>query len=134
MLRRLAFICCLWLPLVHLTGCSRGKVPSVLGEPGPVAGTVTLPDGKPLEKGSVAFFPLEPGQGQESFGMVDSNGNFATKVAPGKYRVSIEPEWVREASKPGESPIPEKYRNPDSSQLEFEIPKGGLNSLAIRLD
>jgi len=116
-----------------IVGCGPKRIPSKIGEPAPVSGSVTLPNGQPLPRGSVAFFPVEEGKGQESFAMLDGSGSFTTTVAPGAYKVAIEPEWVRTAGNPGQSPIPAQYRSAATTTLEFEIPTGGKDGLAIAL-
>jgi hypothetical protein len=107
-----------------VAGCDGGPAPSPLGAPVTVKGKVTL-NGAPLTKGTVAFFPVEPGKGDESFGVLGPGGEFTTTVFPGKYRVAVEPDYVRAGTPPKTSNIPAKYQKPGGSGLEIDVPTGG---------
>jgi hypothetical protein len=103
------------------------------------SGTVTY-KGKPLEKGQVQFLPTE---GPAAVGLIE-NGKFilgtnseGNGAPPGKYRVTVF-SYANVQSKFGESTtksvIPNRYTNPDSSGLVVEIPSGGNDAIAIKLE
>jgi hypothetical protein len=107
-----------------------------------VAGVVTL-DGKQLDSGSIVFTPSE-GQGNNAFGAVDASGSYFLKsnrtigLAPGKYKASVA-AYERVEVAPGERSMiepklitPQKYRDINSSGLEFEVVPG-QNSINIEL-
>lgn len=77
-----------------------------------ISGTVTDEStGKPLSSGKVVFIPL---QGWfNKFAVIDSNGNYSTKVLPGKYIISFNSSKY----------IPEFYDNKysifDAAQVEI---------------
>ncbi|HJZ89494.1 MAG TPA: hypothetical protein VKE40_01390 [Gemmataceae bacterium] len=123
---------CLALVLVALVvGCS-STTPSPLGERAIVKGKVTI-DGKPVTSGSVGFFPVDRGQGDEQYGLIDKNGHYTAAVFPGKYRVAIEPEGVRSGSHGKSSGVPTKFQKPDTSGIEVEVPSGGREDLDFPL-
>ncbi|WP_157369172.1 hypothetical protein [Zavarzinella formosa] len=113
-------------------GCGSGGGKSVFGKPVPVKGKVTL-SGHPLARGNVAFVPVVAGKGQESFGTLDSSGEFHTIIFPGKYRVAVEPTWIREEKKPGRTEIPAKYQRAATADLEVDVPDSGKEDIVITL-
>jgi hypothetical protein len=124
--------CCLALALVAVgVGC-QGTTPSPLGERGIVKGKVTF-DNKPVTGGSVGFFPVDRGQGDEQYGFIDKNGQYTAALFPGRYRVAIEPEGVRSGSGSKPTGVPAKFQKPDTSGLEVEVPSGGKDGLDFPL-
>jgi hypothetical protein len=123
---------CLALVLVSLAGGCSASTRSPLGERGIVKGKVTF-DGKPVTSGSVGFFPVERGQGDEQYGFIDKSGQYTASLFPGKYRVAIEPEGVRSGSAGKSSAVPAKFQKPDTSGIEVEVPSGGREALDFPL-
>ena len=113
---------------------------------GRVHGTVTY-KGKPLDHGTVVFFPEKGGSGVPSVGCITANGSFevqtgSRKAAPlGNCIVTV--HCRKEAAVPGprhdrfgpasESLIPEKYSDQARSPLRFEVKAGG-NDFPIVLE
>jgi hypothetical protein len=91
--RRVALLAFLLLP----AGCSDSRLATVTG-------TITV-DGRPLEKGSISFFPAD-GKGPTAGSDVKDGKYTATKVAVGTVKVQI-----RYAKKVGEKPL---YDTPNS--------------------
>jgi hypothetical protein len=124
------------LGLALLTGCSGGHFESS------VSGTVTL-DGKAIGPGFLVFAPIA-GDTNPANGAIQTDGSYELKTAntaglrPGTYKVSVtvldQPDVP-----PGErsyvvakSRIPEKYNDPNSSGLEFDV-ESGSNTIDIPL-
>lgn len=116
-----------------------------------ISGIVEL-DGKPLEGASVAF--VGDGGGALATATTDKLGEFRVKVAPGSNKVSISkvdpnaaaamaeapkaedmlmgtPEQVKKMVQP-KAGVPEKYGNPSTSGLQFDI-SAGMKPLSISL-
>jgi len=106
-----------------------------------VTGTVTY-DGKPLQTGTVGFFPV--GAGPAGYGSIQPDGSFRIRTGqqaglpPGEYRITVQatgpiPEPTPENLEPvPESIIPERYGNQDQSGLTFTV-KPGSNEVPIEL-
>jgi hypothetical protein len=107
----------------------------------PVKGRVVLADGQPLQYGKVTLTPRERGKGQPCAGYLNADGTFdkllthagAFGAAPGKYLMHIEPTNKNDKGffngKPKDMPTaPEKYQDPQTAELTFEI-KAGDNDL-----
>jgi len=106
-----------------------------------VSGTVTY-DGKPLDTGTVGFFPVGPGPA--GYGSIQPDGSFRIRTGqqaglpPGEYRITVQatgpiPEPTPENLEPvPESIIPERYGNPDQSGLTFTV-EPGSNQVPIAL-
>ena len=132
-------------------------LPAILGcgndFPGRVAisGIVEL-DGKPLDGASVAF--IGDGGGALATATTDKLGEFRVKVATGTNKVSVSkvdpnaaaaiadapkaedmlmgtPEQVKKIVQPKPG-VPEKYGNPATSNLQFDI-SAGMKPLSISL-
>lgn len=108
-----------------------------------VSGTITL-DGSPVEPGVVIFSPVASGK-NSSRGKIDSSGRYflVTRhnrgVDSGKYRVSVRVFEKGEAPAPGERApanlpplVPERYLQPATSGLEFEVTPGS-NTIDLEL-
>lgn len=116
-----------------------------------ISGIVEL-DGKPLDGASVAF--IGDGGGALATATTDKLGAFRVKVAPGSNKVSISkvdpnaaaamadapkaedmlmgtPEQVKKMVQP-KAGVPEKYGNPSTSGLQFDI-SAGMKPLSISL-
>jgi len=136
--RTVIFACIALLPLL---GCGEDDG---IGQRYPVSGKVTY-KGEPLKAGNVAFLPDgEGGSGRAASGvikagyytMTTSTSTTGDGVLPGKYKVSINANYtdMSEAVKqnggmyqgsrfagPRIKVIPEKYTNPATSGLTFEV-------------
>lgn len=109
-----------------------GVVPGCGGKPATVSGTVTL-DGKPVERGTVAFTPVEKGmmaQGEiESDGSYTLHTNLDKGLTPGEYTVRVISRQPGESTgggppMPGEYIVPRKYSQASTSGLRFEVTTG----------
>jgi hypothetical protein len=116
--------------LLALAGCGRGYYP--------VHGTVSLEDGKPLDKGMVVF---ESADGtQMARGAIRPDGSYQLSTArpgdgvkPGRYRVLVNPMDLSDV--PDEQkvlPFDVKYTRLATSGLEVEV-KAEDNDLPIKL-
>jgi hypothetical protein len=106
-----------------ISGCSKGPAMTT------VVGTVTI-DGKPLEKGSIAFEPAD-GQGPTT-GATIEGGRYAAKALPGQKMVRITGFEIvgKRPAYPGrpDSPmrdivkdvVPEKYNSNSDLTLTVE--------------
>jgi hypothetical protein len=116
------------LVLCPLVGCQRST--GVL-----VEGTVTY-NGRPVEEGSIAFFPA--GAGGHAQGAVIKLGQFAAMVQPGSKRVEIcgsrpmKPDArYPDLPTPREDFIPAKYNS--ETVLSAKIRANGENRLEFNL-
>jgi hypothetical protein len=125
----LRVLCCvLFFAAMTLAGCSVG------GGTGEVSGSVTV-DGQAVSEGMVTFLDAEnkPHNGSIKDGKYKVND-----VPSGKSKVFISPP-IPIALGPGPAPpapkgpaVPNKYRDPKTSGLEFEVKSGG-NQIDIPL-
>ena len=121
-----------WLiTLIGVVGCAEMSQP--LPQPVEVKGRVILPNGTPVMRGSVAFFPANDGAGAETFTTLTSQGTYVLRVHPGQYRVAIEPEWVRAATPAGSTVIPRLYWTTAKSTLTAEIPRRDAEGVDFQL-
>jgi hypothetical protein len=124
--------------------------------PVPVRGTVTL-DGTPVAGALVLFLP-EGGTGRQASGQTGSDGSFQLTTSSsndgalrGKYKVVVQysegPEappggnvkdvmlGLEKAQKAKRPPpkyvIPERYSNPEKTELRQEVPANGPVTLAL---
>ena len=74
----------LTLPLWPCSFC----VADAAAIPNPRSGGAVTFDGKPLERGTIAFRPSD-GKGPTACGLI-ANGRYSCRLAPGKWRVEIE--------------------------------------------
>ncbi|MBN2295229.1 MAG: hypothetical protein JXM70_22555 [Pirellulales bacterium] len=108
----------------------------------PVSGTVTL-DGKPIPRGTVQFSPdnSKGTRGAPAVGRIDSEGRYTLKTAGedgaivGFHKVRIEArrEPRNEMDTMPPSLVPERYMNPDTSGLTFEVKAGEENKIDLPL-
>lgn len=126
--------------LVALVGCG----PTINLPPlAAVSGTVTL-DGTPLTTGMVQFTPdnSKGTQGAASTGAIGPDGRYTLSVADsasgamvGWHRVSV----VARAAPKDETDtapmllVPERYINPATSGLSFEVKAGEANVIDLKL-
>ncbi|MDR1958014.1 MAG: hypothetical protein LBQ54_03050 [Planctomycetaceae bacterium] len=125
---RIELFCLLLLTLICL-GCS-DKVK--------ISGTVTFPDGKPVDFGSVCF----DGNGKTFYGYLNQKGYYSPGevkdgdgVPYGTYKVWLSGTVLSEEilDKEGESTgyskdtfrVAEKYTLPNTTDLTFEVKRGG---------
>jgi len=107
----------------------------------PAGGTVTF-KGSPLEVGTVGFLPEK---GRSASGTV-KDGRFVLSTygendgaIPGKHKVTVVATKQKAGSgKRGDEGatvflIPQKYSDPDTSELEVEVPPSGSGDLKIEL-
>ena len=104
-----------------------------------VSGKVTLDD-RPLALATVTFHP-EDGKGKPGKARTDADGSYVVKdgLAPGKYKVTISLELKglrkgedvidpgfdpKDLKRPKVNPVPPKYGDPKTTDLEVEIKKG----------
>ena len=125
------------LVLFTLTGCGPGK--------GDVTGKVTYQD-KPIIFGSVQFIDRS---GQPQVAKIGEDGSYSLQdLIAGDNRVLVHspnPKEVVRRNKMGEPveapavdpkrwfPIPEKYGDPQKSDLTFPIQSGKMNTINIDL-
>ena len=101
------------------------------------SGTVTY-SGKPVEEGSIGFFPLAGGGRSE--GAVITAGRYNARVQPGRHRVEIRGSRPLAEKATGASDMPGGIREDyipkqfnDASKLEAEIPAAGPHTLPFDL-
>jgi hypothetical protein len=128
---------CILLSLVLLAGC--GGNPARL-ETAPVEGTVTL-DGQPVTEGVVIFTPE---RGRAGKGQIQPDGSFTVSTygsgdgaVVGHHQVAVvamrggeemledvvDVEWI----------VPERYANPNTSGIEFDVEPDKTNTAPIDL-
>lgn len=115
---------------VTLAGCD--GVQSPLPRPVEVKGRVTVRNAA-LSKGCVAFYPAHGNDGIENFVAVQPTGEFALRLVPGEYKVAIEPDWIRTATKPGSTSIPKKFWDANGSGLTVTV-KAGTEDVLLQLN
>jgi hypothetical protein len=108
---------------------------------GTVEGTVSL-DEKPLDGGSVNFYPAE--SGALSYSNIGTDGSYQIRTAsrqgvlPGKYVATV--SWRSGPPSPGMTlrqiqaleKVPLRYCDKETSDLHFEV-KPGRNSIDLKL-
>ena len=121
----------LGLPLLLLAGCGKSFEAAV-------DGVVTL-DGKPLDTGTVAFYPLQGGPAAYSRIQPDGRYSIVTGrrggLPVGEYAVTVvatAPPPNPKLEVPGKLITPPRYGQPDRSGLRFTV-KPGHNSIDLAL-
>jgi hypothetical protein len=120
------------------TGCESGTAPLA-----PVSGKV-LYQNQPLPRGTIVFVPdADRGNnGPLAQGSIQAGGNYAVQTegkpgaAPGWYRVTVIAVEAPAGFYPGRSPrslVPEKYRDPQLSDLACEVKAGQENGINFNL-
>lgn len=138
------------LSVVLCCGCARDaddKWKSGRPKTVPARGTISLA-GKPLGRAQIVLVPATGEHGGS--GLSSENGSFSLAsfppddgVVPGSYRVMIvksempqnpDPDGP-ESTEPryAKSLIPEKYTNPDTSELVVDIPDSGDVNIQLKL-
>ncbi|MCA9126145.1 MAG: hypothetical protein KDB22_03630 [Planctomycetales bacterium] len=126
-----------------MSGCGSGVD---LEKTVPVSGTLSY-QGTPLEGYKLVFHPVEDRQGATAESGADGSFVMGTNepgdgAAPGKHRVSINFIAERMEGEAGRETfvkltpkvkVPAKYKNPDTSGIEIEVPESGSESLNIDL-
>lgn len=119
-MRQLAILTTFCLVAIGFAGgCGGGSAPETY----PVNGKVTV-DGKPLEAGSITFHPDPPGSSPGTSMMVNM-GTYATSVAAGKYKVTIEPPVI---DAPAQKYDP-KYSDKDKTPLSYTVERNTKGSV-----
>ncbi len=109
------------LATVWLTGC--GNRPVVHADRATVSGTVTFA-GKPLPGGSVAFISTAD-PAKRVTGILQEDGTFRVADVPvGKVDVAIDTEPMKIGAPKRYVTIPENYRNPATSGLNYDVMPG----------
>jgi hypothetical protein len=140
--RLLALAQALTLPLLFLPGCKPSPVSLT-----PVQGKVTY-KGTPLKGGAIVFTPdTTKGQsGKIAHGKIGADGAYqlltgeAKGAAPGRYRVTVVSLAHTNAPEksdrflPPPNLLPEKYRDPNLSELVCEIKENKNNVLDFDLN
>jgi hypothetical protein len=118
-------------------GCGSEGPPAV-----PVAGTITY-KGKPIEMGTIMFFPKDGKHDKVAAGEI-KDGKFTLSTyqegdgAPaGVYRVTI--QSTKEVTTPGgdtnlESLLPPRFGDPDRAPFEATIPRKGTPDLKLDIE
>lgn len=130
------------------TGCGPGQPTADIVETVPVAGVLSY-QGKPLEYHQVTCYPS--GGERPAAGIADASGRFTLGTngegdgaVAGTHQVAVtyvgppntDPEAGMNDFSPPPPPkvkIPAKYRNIKTSELQVEIPEGGIDDLKIDL-
>ena len=111
--------------LANLVGCGEASPDAGLGT---VTGNVTV-DGKMLSEGEVAL-QAEGSKEPTPHKMLISGGLYNIgRVPPGKYTLFVIPPEAKADS----SPIPKKFRSPETSGLTIEVKKGAGNKQDIAM-
>lgn len=129
----------LGLAVAVLSGCggSDGKVP--------VSGTL-MHKGQPVGDAVIVFYPEGGGRPVSAESGSDGKFRFPQGAPVGKHKVTLAAstptmEGEPEPAQPGEDPyavedqptlpVPEKYRDPSTSDLTVEVPEGGLSEYTL---
>lgn len=125
-----------------LAGCEKGPPPGApLGNPAPVAGKVTLPNGAAMKGGMVNFFPVEREVGSklryDGGSLVDAKGEYVAGrngdrkgLVPGEYVVTVGPRELGELPGSNAGSVPATYRDAKTSPLKVTV-KDGDNKIDI---
>jgi hypothetical protein len=130
------------MSLFVLGGCQRGPAPLT-----PVSGKVAY-KGFSLQGGTIVFSPdLARGEsGRPALGRINQDGTYqlttgeAQGAPAGWYRVTVTSTAPSTAPVPGQifsapySYLPEKYRDPELSQLACEVKPNRPNTIDFNLD
>lgn len=115
-------------------GCGQKSAPV-----GVVRGQVTL-DGKPLQSGNVVTIPSA---GRGAVGVIQ-NGDFELSTfgkndgaVPGIHKVAVTANEAGQGTGPeavvGKSLVPQRYANPETSELTIEVKAGEVNKPELKL-
>ena len=133
---------CTFTVAALMLGCQRGPAPL-----SPVSGKVAF-KGVILPSGTIVFTPdtSRGASGPIAFGKIKQDGSYqlytgeAPGAAAGWYRVTVTSLAPSSAPAPGQpfntlvSYLPDKYRNPELSQLACEIKSNRPNAIDFNLD
>ena len=119
--------------IVAVVGCG--------GNPATVSGVVTI-DGQPLNRGSVGFTPVSGGM--KAVGAIQSDGSYELKtnrevgLQIGEYMTTVvalepgKPDPQGGPPVPGKRLTPKHYGSTKTSELRFNVEKGG-NEINLEL-
>jgi hypothetical protein len=139
--RLLALLQAVLLLAVLLPGCKRGAAPLT-----PVQGKVSF-KGMPVTGGTIVFTPdsSRGASGKIAFGKLGTDGAYALLTgeakgaSPGAYRVTLVSLTSDDAPAAGDrfkaplSMLPDKYRDPELSELVCEVKENKTNVLDFDL-
>jgi hypothetical protein len=139
--RKLELCLMMLAALTFLGGCNRAQAPLT-----PVSGRVAY-QGSPLPGGTIVFTPdsARGESGPIAFGRINQDGTYhlytgdALGAVAGKFRVtvtSLAPSGVQIPGQPISPPyslLPDKYRDPNLSELACEIMPNRTNSIDFNL-
>jgi len=123
------------LTLIGVSGCGGRKLY-------PVQGRVIFPDGSPLTGGWVVFEPVEPAANVSARGQIQTDGTFLLGTlrdndgaVAGRHRALVVPPLPPKLDErnPPPPPIHARFRNFDTSELEFVVTPGP-NEFTIRVE
>lgn len=128
--------------LTLLAGCRPGPAPLT-----PVQGKVTY-KGVPVTRGTIVFTPdsSRGGDGKIAVAKIDADGTYSLKTgdapgaSPGSYRVTLvslassDAPGASERFKAPLSLLPEKYCDPELSELRAQVKGGKTNVLDFELN
>ena len=139
-MRCLALFGGLVFPVLLVTGCGGNATPATA----PVAGQVIF-EGEPVTDATITFTPAA---GRTATGAIDGEGRFSLSTfrpndgaVPGRHRVTfgstaeVPMPGTPEAKnhKSGKLPFPKRYGGLSTTDLEIDVPAGGLADLTIEL-
>src|ERR1019366_3447045 len=127
LMQRAAYLGGFLLAMLILVGCNSDNLAEIKG-------TVKF-DGKPIDKGSIQFFPVDGNAATAGGEIID--GNYSVKVPATLMKVTI--SWPKVVGKKKlydtpdsperpifEQVLPPKYADMNDTELKFEV-KPGLN-------
>ena len=120
--------------LLLISGCGPSDGRELIS----ITGKVTF-EGAPVEEGTIMFYnPDTQDTDQTNLG---PGGQYAMQVVPGEHRVVIEPIMVVNQPTPEVAPetvhkkvnnIPNRYRNPETTDLKASVEKAGEFSFDMK--
>ena len=133
-----AFLLLALLPALAAAGCRRVDLPPVAD----VSGLVTL-DGEPLAGADVQFVPDASAgtEGAPGVGFTDESGRYELTTAKvrgaiiGRHKVRVEARGEPQSEWDSLPPLitPERYSDPETSGLAFDVTAGGANEINLEL-
>ena len=106
----------------------------------PVKGKVVFPDGQPLMGGRVVFETTAVTPPVSAQGEIQSDGTFVLGtykpgdgVLKGKHRALVSPPLPKNLERQGPSVIHPRFRNFNSSGLEFNVSSTASNNFTIEV-
>jgi hypothetical protein len=136
-LERVGRVTTLVLVAVSFTGCEKAREATY-----PVHGKVTFTDGTPMNGGSISFRSVDRQPSINAHGVIEPDGTFELSTfaagdgaIAGRHRaVVVTPSVSERARQPVPRPIHPKYRQYETSGLEFTVTTDPTqNQFAIEL-